>query len=381
MTTTMSENIFPTLQGESVSGKSKVWCIRVVNDNGNGIIETMHGYLDGKMQTNKKTIQHGKNIGKKNETTPYQQAFAEAHTSWTKKKETGYTEQNNTNSVGTSKSKGISAELPLPMLAHEYNKRGKGFVFPCYTQPKLDGTRCLGVQGKGLFSRLRKPFPHMEHIVEELNRMQIDSFILDGELYSDELTFQEIIGLVKRETLKPGDLEKQRKIKFHIYDIMMDAPFEIRLNYLRKIMSNNIQHIVVVETQLCGSDAEMKQQHNGHVANGYEGIMLRSKTGMYKHSRSIDLLKYKEFLDSEYEVIDFKEGEGLEKGCVIWICRTEQGKVFYCRPRGSREERMELFTQGTSYIGKMLTVRYQEMTSSEEKVPRFPVGIAFRDYE
>jgi DNA ligase-1 len=107
--------------------------------------------------------------------------------------------------------------------------------------------------------------------------------------------------------------------------------------------------------------------------------MLRAPSGDYKHSRSADLLKYKEFFDAEYEVVGFKEGEGQEKGCVLWMCRTEEGRTFHCRPRGTRESRMELFQNGGDYVGKKLTVRYQEET--DEGLPRFPVGIAFRDYE
>jgi DNA ligase-1 len=123
----------------------------------------------------------------------------------------------------------------------------------------------------------------------------------------------------------------------------------------------------------------MKTQHNTFVADGYEGIMLRACQGLYKHSRSADLLKYKEFFDDEYEVVGFKEGEGQEKGCVLWMCKTEKGQTFHCRPRGTRDDRAELFQKGPEYVGKKLTVRYQELT--DEGLPRFPVGIAFRDYE
>ena len=107
--------------------------------------------------------------------------------------------------------------------------------------------------------------------------------------------------------------------------------------------------------------------------------MLRASKGLYKNVRSVDLLKYKEFFDDEYEVVGFKEGEGGEKGCVLWTCKTEKGTTFHCRPRGTREDRTELFQKGASYIGKKLTVRFQELT--DDGIPRFPVGIAFRDYE
>ena len=106
--------------------------------------------------------------------------------------------------------------------------------------------------------------------------------------------------------------------------------------------------------------------------------MLRNKAGLYKNSRSVDLQKFKEFFDGEFKIVAYKEGTAVEAGCVIWICEAENGQ-FACRPRGTREERIEQCLNGKKYIGKMLTVRYQEMTDSN--VPRFPVGIAIRDYE
>jgi hypothetical protein len=380
----ISYSMFPTLQGEATSGKAKVWSIRVFErQDGAGVIETSHGYLGGKIQTKEKAITQGKNIGRKNETTPIQQAESEARSAWKKKKENGYAEQGKevmeTDPSTRGKGDDASADVPWPMLAHEYQKRGKGFVFPCYVQPKLDGTRAVGMPGKGIFSRLRKTFPHMEHILGELAQLPKD-LILDGELYTNELTFQELVGLVKREKLKAGDAEKQLKIKYHVYDLIVNHPYETRKGMLAALFESHLfHHLVMVPTDRCESDAQMKLQHNAYVEDGFEGIMLRAPYGDYKHSRSTDLLKYKKFLDTEFEVVGFKEGEGQDKGCVIWMCRTEGGGTFHCRPRGTRESRMELFRNGGDYVGKMLTVRYQELTCSEEQVPRFPVGIAFRD--
>ena len=372
---------FPTLHGEGVLGKTKVWTISVEERDASGVIVISRGYLDGKMQVSEKVISQGKNIGKKNETTPVQQAVSEARASWIKMKESGYSEaiKEEVDNTASVRGKGIAADVPLPMLAHEYHKRCKGFPFPCFTQPKLDGTRCVGIPGKGLFSRLRKTIPHMEHIIAELNRLPPD-LILDGELYTNELTFQEIVGLVKRETLKVGDLEKQQKIKYHVYDLIQGDSYEQRHCLLQALFASfSFQHLILVPTFHCGSEAEMKEQHARFVADGYEGIMLRNPAGVYKNVRSVDLLKYKEFFDDEYEVVGFKEGEGAEKGCVLWMCKTEKGDTFHCRPRGTREDRTELFQKGAAYIGKKLTVRFQELT--DDGIPRFPVGIAFRDYE
>ena len=384
---------FPELRGEATTGKTKVWSIRVSDQDGVGVIETTHGYLDGKMQVTEKRITDGKNLGKKNATTAVQQAVSEARAAWTKKKESGYAEATAAVSdaadamedidlaESSGRGKGIDESAPLPMLAHEYTKRGKGNVFPCFTQPKLDGTRCVGMVQQGLFSRNRKTYPHLEHIRAELDQLPA-GLVLDGELYSTTLTFQEIVGLVKRETLKKGDQEKQLQIQYFVYDVINGDTCEQRQRLLQSLVaSRRFKYLVLVPTMNCNSEEEMKEQHAMHVAAGYEGIMLRTKTGLYKNSRSVDLLKYKEFFDGEYKIVGFEQGQGLEEGCVIWACITPEGGTFACRPRGTREERQELFLKGASYIGKMLTVRYQELTSSEQKVPRFPVGIAIRDYE
>lgn len=387
---------FPRLQGEATTGKSKLWSIRVFERLGTGVIEVSHGYLGGKIQTTEKIISVGKNIGKKNETSALQQAISEAKAAWTKKIESGYSETMLANSFDcdvfeqesdeeptVSRGKGVSAEAPFPMLAHDYHKRGKASAFPCFTQRKLDGTRCIAIPQKGLFSRLRKTFPHMEHIREEINLLSeiVPEVILDGELYSTSLTFQEIVGIVKRETLKKGDTEKQLQIKYHVYDIIMeDKTYEERYQALQEIFEMyEFKHLILVQTDVCESEEQMKEQHAQYVAEGYEGIMLRTKKGLYKNSRSVDLLKYKEFFDDEYEVVSFEQGVGLEDGCVIWVCVTPEGKTFHCRPRGTREDRQRLYENGDQYVGKKLTVRFQELT--DEGLPRFPVGITFRDYE
>ena len=142
----------------------------------------------------------------------------------------------------------------------------------------------------------------------------------------------------------------------------------------------NFRYSKLVKTEVADSVEDVKRLHVTYVSEGYEGIMLRNAGGRYAvGARSADLQKYKEFLDSEYKVVGYKEGEGLEAGCVIWLCQTAMGQQFACRPRGTREERQSLFANGPAYIGKPLTVRYQELT--DEGLPRFPVGIAFRDYE
>ena len=399
---------FPELHGEATTGKTKMWSIRVLEGgDGGASCETIHGYLDGKKQTNIKVISVGKNIGKKNETTPLQQAISEAKAAWIKKKESGYSAVSSGASVtdasvanitrdvtnvsigngddsddsdDAGRGKGIDKDVPSPILAHDFQKRGKSIKFPCYAQRKYDGTRCVAMSGKGLYSRNKKRYPHLDHIVAEINKLP-STVILDGELYSDTLTFQEIVGIVKRETLRAeGDQEKQLQIKLHVYDIINGDAYELRYANLKMLFNKyKFKHLVLVKSDVCESEEAIKELHSRYVAESYEGLMLRNKTGLYKNSRSVDLQKVKAFETEEFKIVAYKEGEGLEAGCVIWVCEAENGQQFACRPRGTREARVELYSNGDKYLGKMLTVRYQEMTDSN--VPRFPVGIAIRDYE
>lgn len=380
---------FPTLYGEAAHGKTKVWSIEVFERGGLGVIKTTHGYEDGKKQVSEKVIYSGKNIGRSNETSPLEQAVIEARATFSKKQDAGYaaapTSSNSESAAAPStehraERAKAAFDVPSPMLAHDYCKRSKSIKFPCFVQRKYDGVRCVAIPAIGLFSRNRKRYPHMEHILAEIADLPSD-LVLDGELYSDTLPFREIVGLVKRQTQKAGDQEKQKQVKLHVYDIINDDPYEERFGRLQALFaSRRFQHLTLVPTAPCADEATMKLMHGVYVAEGYEGIMLRNADAPYKvGQRSADLQKYKEFMDDEYEVIDFKEGEGAEEGCVIWICRTPKGQTFSCRPRGSREERAELFAEGAGYVGKRLTVRYQELT--DDGIPRFPVGIAFRDYE
>ena len=365
----------PTLYCKSKTGKTQLWNIEVIGS----MIRVSYGYQGGATTVNEKTITTGKNIGKKNETTPEQQATSEALSTWNKKKTGGYAESlDNAHVPAVADAAAVAAhEAILPMLAHDYHKRGKDIKFPCFVQPKLDGVRCIFKNGV-LTSRQGKVFPNMDHIAQDLKDVDL---VLDGELYSNTLNFQQFVGLVRKK--KHNDAEKQllRQVKFHVYDCVNDKPFSERNESINNLFSKRMYAFSEpLLTEECKSKEDLKKFHDKYVADGKEGLIIRNKDGLYQlAARSKDLQKYKEFEDAEYKVTGFTDGEGSEKGLVIWICETSAGKSFHVRPRGTHEARAEIFNEAKDYVGKSLTVRYQELT--EEGIPRFPVGIAFRDYE
>jgi ATP-dependent DNA ligase len=281
----------------------------------------------------------------------------------------------------------------FPMLAHTYeplsskNKKND-IVFPCYVQPKLDGLRCVcymnmsNNDGKVLAqSRTGAYFETVEHICAELRPLLLKTpgLILDGELYSMDMPFEELAGLIKRKKLAGSDMQRVQCIRYHIYDIVVGGvPYSDRHDRIVQLVDDSNCHLEVVRTQLIHDVAEFKQAFSDCVASGYEGIMLRNVNGLYcQNYRSHDLQKYKEFVEAEYPIVGFKEADGRDKGTVVWVCRTSDEREFSVRPRGTQEQRRQWFQDGPQYVGKLLTVIYQEL--SELNVPRFPVGKAIRD--
>lgn len=394
----------PTIYGVEKNGKTKVWTARIYRDQLNGFAtaEIEYGQLDGKKQVTSREYTEGKNIGKKNETTPLQQCISETRRKWQDKMEKeGYSLviPNSDTTQPTNATNATNAIKVFPMLAHTYeplsskNKKND-IVFPCYVQPKLDGLRCICYMmpcGNSndckvmAQSRTGAYFETVEHICAELRPilLQNPGLILDGELYTTELPFEELAGLIKRKKTSDANANANANvqcIKYHIYDVVVDGDYSERHARIVGAISkaDKCQHLEVVHTQLIHSANEFKQAFGEYVAAGYEGIMLRNVNGLYRQNyRSHDLQKYKEFVESEYPIVGFKEADGRDKGTVVWVCATAECRQFSVRPRGTQEQRRQWFQDGPQYVGKLLTVIYQEL--SELNVPRFPVGKAIRD--
>ena len=365
------------LYSSDKNGKTRIWKAEVQYDDESKIAYSIieFGQEGGKMQTTTREYQQGKNIGKKNETSPLDQCTQETRRKWIDKKEKeGYLEENSE----------ANDNIYYPMLAQTYDPSKSSIAYPCFVQPKLDGLRCITYLSKKeqqivFQSRTGGRFHTMDHLISSLMsifRAHPDT-ILDGELYTTDLPFEELAGLIKKRKVTPDDYERLKHVSYHIYDIINDEPFSERCKRLQNILNPPYRYLKLVPTTTVSSVTEFRERFKDFVANGMEGIMLRNTKGPYRcNYRSSDLQKYKEFFEEEYQIIGFKDGEGREKGAVIWECVCGDNS-FWVRPRGSMEVRQDWFRNGATYVGKKLTVIYQEL--SEMGIPRFPVGKSIRD--
>lgn len=384
---------FPVLYSVSGHDKIKQWGIKVTENRNNPNLAKIiisHGYLDGKMVENVREVTKGKNIGRVNETTPFTQALSEAKSKWNKKKDEGYSESKQIAAKEDEKNKTTStkkkeSETMLPMLALSYEKRSHDIKFPCFVQPKIDGIRALYYKNS-LWSRKGKEFMFLEHIKKEISEKVPSGVVLDGELYSEKLSFQELAGIVRKKKLNEEDLLNIGKVKWVIYDYVSKEDFIERNKFLKELFTlHKFENIELLKSEICNTSEEIKKYLKKYEEQGFEGLIIRNFKGEYKlNHRSKNLQKLKSFIDEEFKIVDFTEGTGIEKGLVIWVCETINGQRFSVRPQGTHEERAKLYKNAKKYIGKLLTVRFQELTDDGAGgggIPRFPTGVAIRLYE
>lgn len=360
----------PTLFGISKNGKIKQWKIYVKETVDQlAYIHVDSGYVDGKITTTSKFIKKGKNIGRSNETTPFDQALSEAKSKWNKQRHKNY------EPYQMDPDTYVPTHL-LPMLA---KAPGKGKIkFPAWIQPKLNGVCNLSENADDVLHHSRgghyfETVPHLDKWVKSLNAPGP----LHGELYKHGWSLQKIGSYTKE--LKPD----YHVLEYWIYDLAwLKVPFDGRLQWMIDNLSNLPEGcpIKLTPTFEVNSYDEAKIYHDRWVREGFEGAMLKNKNGLYMYQyNSNDIEKMKSFDDAEFEIIGGKEGTGSDTGCIIYRCITEDGEEFDVRPRGSVEERQKLFKELSSAIGELLTVRFPELTDSG--IPSQPVGIVVRDYE
>ena len=368
-----------TLYAPTKTGNVKTWCANVQGENPAVIVIVTQTKLDGKPVVRQDVITEGKNLGKSNETTPYEQAVSEAESRYRKKIDQGYSTEIPTD---TSKANHNALGFPKPMLAHPIDKV-KQIEFPAAFQPKLDGHRAIVTKKDGemvMYSRQGKRITSMDHILNYLDDKVEEGMFLDGELYLHGEVLQNIGSFIKRK--QPGS----EQIVYHVYDLMFNAPFVDRYALLIRLgidedgIGSPVQVVVTMQAE---SLAAAQRFTENFIDQGYEGGILRTPDeGYLAGFRSRNLLKIKKFDDSEHTIVDVVEGkdrhvngESLKVAC--FICRTPEGKTFEVTAMGDMYEKDRTWHERESFIGKTLTVKHSGYT--KDGVPWHPVALRLRE--
>jgi len=382
----MDTKIFPILFKKTSTGAIQEWQVGVYDVDGIATIINDYGQVGGKIQQSKEQVLEGKNIGKANETTAFEQAFAQAKGRWEKQLKKGYVESIEDAQQG--KTDAIIEGGVFPILAHKFSEQGHKIKYPALAQPKLDGHRCIEQTipdditiACTLWSRTRKIINSAPHISQAIRtvfqRNDVELPYLDGELYNHDYrtNFEELSSLIRQEEPKEGFMN----IQYHVYDIpdntLTNYERYQKLEALRPLFEGTPVHIV--ETIIVNDEDELMTAFEHFLSLGYEGCMVRNMDGMYVNKRSYDLQKIKEFDDSEFKIVGVKVGtKGSMAGKAVFTCENGD-TTFDVKLKGNMDELTKYANDPSLVIGKILTVKYQGMTKYGQ--PRFPVGLRFRE--
>lgn len=377
------ERTWPTLYKKSNTGAILTWNICVEGN----VITAVFGHLHGEQQFTRDLITSGKNLGKKNATTPEEQAVLEAEAKWKKKVEReGYVIDLGRAQAGETDAAGGIA----PMLAQQYEVARKHILFPCDAQPKLNGIRCIVVVDHGrvtLWSRKRQQIfgvPHIQAAYEEFFEEEPGVHTFDGELYRHGWPLQKIGGFVRKTK---GVKEGYEELCHHVYDLpTFPGEWRRRKEALVNIFANGlglagvgpIRYVPSITVN--DSFKTVKRLHDEWVEGGFEGVILRNHEAIYEAGkRSHHLAKVKEFEEKEFEIVGVTHGRGRMAEGAIFVCKAENGELFECTAPGTMEEKTQFLFRRNEVIGKQLTVKFLERTESGK--PSHGVGVAVRDYE
>ena len=291
--------------------------------------------------------------------------------------------------------------MKKPMLAHKFSEKRCDFNQPTYIQPKLDGVRCLIKRESDFpdqeylasfsvkaYSRTGKEFKNIKHILQSLKPFFFKNpdVILDGELYNHKLKndFEKIISLVRKQ--KPTDtdrLDAQHLVQFHCYDYFDGVQYDSYKTRMNNLVTSDIYSNCVkyVPAKLVDSYNYARTLHNEYLADGYEGSIIRLD-GLYKHGRSYDLMKFKDFSDTEATIIGYETGKGKREGTIgKFLMQDDDGNKFGCPPgKGyNYKDLADILDNIGDYIGKRATFTYFQRTNAGSY--RHPLFKAIRNYE
>lgn len=274
--------------------------------------------------------------------------------------------------------------------------------FPLMVSPKYDGVRAYVLGGRVL-SRSNKPIPN-EWAQKRFRRMES----LDGELIVGNPVAKDCYRVTESGMMTADFVPST--CRFFAFDkICVGRPPRPFLERISLVVAGWDRHtdVVVVPQIRVANMKELMYQEANFVAQGYEGVMLRSLDGLYKQGRSTFnegyLLKLKRFEDSEAVILECyeqetnlnpralnelgqnkrsshkagKRGNGLLGGFVVKDVSTGVEFNIGTMDGVTVLQRRELWENRSTLKGKLLKYRHQNYGVKDK--PRIPVFIGFRD--
>lgn len=266
--------------------------------------------------------------------------------------------------------------------------------FPCYVSPKIDGIRAA-VHKDILYSSTMKPIPnhHIQNLLGNAKHNGLDGELVVGDPRQPD-SFKKTTSIVMSH-------DKVEDFTYWVFDYLFpgDYTFESRLISLARDMPNFIKNVITVPQHVVYSLEQLEELESEFVKDGWEGIMMRSPKGVYKHGRSTpksqEVLRFKRFEQSEAKIIGFVEGmdntanekvknefgigqratlkeNKVPNGTMgaLMVKDIESGVEFEIGTGFNAAERADIWKNQNIWIGR--TITYSHFAIGGYDKPRFP---------
>ena len=278
-------------------------------------------------------------------------------------------------------------------LANSYDKLSKSAIpdfekDKWYVSRKMDGVRCICIRDGDdvkFYSRTGKEFLTLDVVRQEILKLPLKRFVLDGEMCSMENGLEDFQGMMKEIRKKNHQIKNPKYIIFDMLDTeefyqrYSTTDLTFRLNALTGLMVN-YEGIVLEQLKQApmSNIMNLKSTLEAVDKKGWEGLILRKDVG-YAGRRSNELVKCKIFFDEEYEVLGteidtmpyFVEDENgvkhekLEE-MMSSIIIKHKGYTVNVGSGWSVRERQRYYKNPEEIIGKTVTIQYKRETVNQD---------------
>jgi DNA ligase-1 len=273
-------------------------------------------------------------------------------------------------------------EIALAQKFEEKRLKGKTEVA---VEPKLDGIRCFAIVENGsalLYARSGKLISNFDSTIGA------ELALLPDGCYDGGIMGEDFIALM-RQAYRKESIDVSGSY-LALFDFLPMEEWRARepitscrdrysiLRFVLKPISIDWKYLKLVKRRVIGANySEIQKLHDEFVASGYEGAMVKDPDAPYKFGRGPEVMKLKAFHDVDLKIEGLLEGTGRHSGKLGSVVVVYNGVDVQVGSGFSDELRETIWATPGSFVGRMIEVRYQEVTPDGSL--RFPTFVCFRN--
>jgi len=255
-------------------------------------------------------------------------------------------------------------------------KKGEKF----FLSQKLNGFRGTYCNGQFL-SRQGKQITGLQHIINDINKLNLDTYFIDGELIrknvdrvDDNENFRLSASIINSDAVEKPEIEFVIFDIFPVETINGDKTIEKysvrkqRMQDIEKIIEQTgVENLKIVEMVYEGNDtSEINKWLDLAVDFGWEGLIL-NKNIPYEFKRSAGVIKLKKFKEIALRCTGVNiSDEGKYKGIMGSIECKYYDWFVDCGSGFSDEDRAFYAEYPEAIIGKIVSIKYKEESKNKD---------------